>query len=326
VILAGDIGGTKTNLAVFAAADRLDVPLAEERFASQEHTGLLPLVRRFLATHRLRVTHACIGVAGPVRDGRCAATNLPWVVDAAELAQALAIPRAWVINDLEATAYGLAVLGPEDFVTLARGADAARGNACLIAAGTGLGEAGLYWDGQDHRPFACEGGHASFAPRSDLEIELLRALRRRWDHVSWERVCSGPGLVAVYTFLRDSGGGVEEPWVAEAMRAGDPAAAIAEAARGGRSPLCARALELFVELYGAEAGNLALKTMATGGVYIAGGIAPRIVEHLRDGGFMRAFLAKGRMRPLLEAMPVRVVLNDRAALLGAARCAALRAA
>jgi glucokinase len=325
VILAGDIGGTKTNLAVFAAGGRLDAPLAEERFVSHEHPGLLPLVERFLATHRLRVEHACVGVAGPVRDGRCTATNLPWVVDADELARALGIPQAWVINDLEATAYGLAVLGPADFVTLARGDPTAQGNACLIAAGTGLGEAGLYWDGQDHRPFACEGGHASFAPTSDLEIELLQALRRRWEHVSWERVCSGPGLVAVYAFLRDSGRGVEEPWVAEALRTGDPAAAIAEAARGDRSPLCARALDFFVGLYGAEAGNLALKTMATGGVYVGGGIAPRIVERLRDGGFMRAFLAKGRMRPLLEAMPVRVILNDRAALLGAARCAALRA-
>src|SRR5581483_10900721 len=228
-------------LAVFAAGGRLDAPLAEERFVSHEHPGLLPLVERFLATHRLRVEHACVGVAGPVRDGRCTATNLPWVVDADELARALGIPQAWVINDLEATAYGLAVLGPADFVTLARGDPTAQGNACLIAAGTGLGEAGLYWDGQDHRPFACEGGHASFAPTSDLEIELLQALRRRWEHVSWERVCSGPGLVAVYAFLRDSGRGVEEPWVAEALRTGDPAAAIAEAARGDRSPLCARA-------------------------------------------------------------------------------------
>jgi len=324
VILAGDIGGTKTNLAVFAAGPRLAVPLAEARFVSHEHPGLVAVVRRFLAAHPVRVTHACVGVAGPVRDGRCEATNLPWVVDAVELARELGIPRASVINDLEANAYGLAALGPADLATLAPGAPGARGNACIIAAGTGLGEAGLYWDGREHRPFASEGGHASFAPTSDLEVELLQALRRRWDHVSWERVVSGPGLVAVYSFLRDSGRGIEEPWVADALGAGDPAAAITEAARDGRSPLCARALDLFVGLYGAEAGNLALKTMATGGVYLGGGIAPRIAERLCAGGFMHAFLAKGRMRPLLEAMPVRVVLNDRAALLGAARCAALR--
>jgi glucokinase len=260
-----------------------------------------------------------------VHDGRAVATNLPWIVDAAELGGKLGA-RTWVINDLEATAWGLAALSRDELAELSPGVPGAAGNLAVVAAGTGLGEAGLYWDGRHHRPFATEGGHASFAPTDDVEVDLLRWLQGRVGrHVSWERLVSGPGLVSLYEFLRDTGRGEEPPWLAEAMRTGDPGAAITQAAHDGRSPLAAEALRRFVSLYGREAGDFALKVMATGGVYLGGGIAPRILPALRDGTFLAGFLDKGRMRAVLEAMPVRVVLNDQAGLLGAGRCAAFHA-
>jgi glucokinase len=323
MILAGDIGGTKTNIAFFEDGTRREAT-ALQTFSSRAHGGLEEIVRQFIGEHALRVEHAAFGVAGPVRNGRCEATNLPWVVDAGALATELGIRDVWVINDLEANAYGIAALGPTDLVTLNAGAPDAAGNAAIIAAGTGLGEAGLYWDGRTHHPFATEGGHANFAPGDALEAELLRWMSSQCDHVSWERLVSGPGLVNVYRFLRDTRGGEEPAWLAEEMRAGDPAAAISRAAQSGASPLCSQALDLFMGLYGSEAGNLALKIMATGGVYIGGGIAPKNLDKLEAGAFMKRFVAKGRMQQLLEAMPVKVILNDKTALLGAARCAALR--
>jgi glucokinase len=341
MILAGDIGGTKTRLALFRPqAGRLR-SVAEETFASGTFPDLDSMVVAFLSARGLLssgrpsasvsrsahrgedVERACFGVAGPVVSGRSLTTNLPWVVDARRLSTDLGIPAVDLINDLEANAYGIAALEAHDFAVLSAGAPGASGNAAIIAAGTGLGEAGLFWDGRRHRPFACEGGHASFAPGDDLQGQLLAHLGRSYDHVSWERVLSGPGLLAVYRFLRDTGRGEEPPWLAEEMRREDPGAVITRAALQGRSVLCAEALDLFVSLYGAEAGNLALKMMAVGGLYLGGGIAPKILDRLKGKGFVEAFLAKGRMRPLLERMPVRVILNDRAALLGAARRAAL---
>jgi glucokinase len=271
------------------------------------------------------VTHACFGVAGPVMRGRAEVTNLPWTVDAREAAAALRLGEVWLINDLEATAYGIAALPASDFVVLHAGAPGATGNAAVIAAGTGLGEAGLLWDGARHRPFACEGGHATFAPTDDVQVRLLQYLLKRYAHVSWERVLSGPGLLSIYEFFRDAGAGEEPTWLRESLREGDPAAVISRAALEGRSPLCARALDLFVALYGAEAGNLALKVLATGGVFLAGGIALKILPKLQEPTFREAFVAKGRARALLEAIPVRVIVNDKAALLGTARYAALRA-
>jgi glucokinase len=320
LILAGDIGGTKITLALF---NRDLALVVEKTFHSREHAGLGEILHHFVAENRQPVERACFGVPGPVIGGQCSTTNLPWVVDARDLAADLGIRSVGLINDLEASAWGLAALKPEDLVVLSEGAPHQRGNAALIAAGTGLGEAGLFWDGARHRPFACEGGHATFGPRNALEADLARYLIERFDHVSWERVVSGPGLENVYLFLRDSGRGEEPPWLAERIREGDPAAAISQAALEESSDLCVRTLDLFISLYGAEAGNLALKIMATGGVFVGGGIAPRILQKMRGGAFMEAFRAKGRMRPLLESMPVRVVLNERAALLGAARWATL---
>jgi glucokinase len=323
-ILAGDIGGTKTNIAFFAGATPLQV-VVEQTFASPEHAGLEEIVRQFVGQHHLNVQLAAFGVAGPVRNGRCETTNLPWIVDAGTLASELGIPGVWVINDLEATAYGVAALEPADFVTVNAGAAEATGNAAIIAAGTGLGEAGLYWDGRTHHPFATEGGHTDFGPGDALERELLQWLSTRYAHVSWERLVSGTGLVNIYHFLRDTQRSEEPAWLAEQMRAGDPAATISQAAQTGNSPLCSQTLDLFMALYGREAGNLALKTMATGGLYIGGGIAPKNLDKLRDGTFMKRFVAKGRMQPLLEAMPVKVILNEKTALIGAACCAVLRA-
>lgn len=322
MILAGDIGGTHTRLALAAAEGGRLRLVADATLASQEHESLEAALEAFLASHRLPVERACFGVAGPVSHGRCEATNLPWVVDAGQVAARLGA-EVRLINDLEANAYGIAALEPADFAVLNPGAPDALGNLAIIAAGTGLGEAGLAWDGAQHHPFATEGGHADFAPRSALEMELLRYLLDRFDHVSYERVVSGPGLLNIYRFLRDTGRGEEPAWLAQALRQQDPSAVIAEAAQAGKSALCVEALDLFVAVYGAEAGNLALKVLATGGVYLGGGIAPKILSTLKEPTFLEAFAAKGRMRPLLEAMPVRVILNDLAALLGAARCATL---
>ena len=323
-LLGGDIGGTHTRLALF---DDEGCPLAghpERTYPSREYRGLDEVVGHFADETGERPAAACFGVAGPVRDGRAVTTNLPWVVDAVELGRTLGA-RSWVINDLEAMAWGIAGLAPDDMAELAPGDPSAAGNAAVIAAGTGLGEAGLFWDGRRHHPFATEGGHASFAPSDDLEVELLAWLRMRVDtHVSWERIVSGPGLVSLYEFLRDSRRGDEPAWLAQEMRAGDPGAVISAAALDGRSALATLALDRFVALYGAEAGNLALKVMARGGVYLGGGIAPNILPALRGGAFHARFVDKGRMRPVLEAVPVRVVLNDRCGLLGAGRCAALR--
>ncbi|HEB95561.1 MAG TPA: glucokinase [Sedimenticola thiotaurini] len=322
-ILAGDIGGTKTRLALFSVRGTALESLAEERFASRDHDSLAAIIRIFRERHKTEPPHAaCFGIAGPVDGGRAAATNLPWRIDAAELARRFRIPRVDLLNDLEANAWGIPALSPADIHELHPGAPGAAGNAAVIAAGTGLGEAGMYWDGDRLHPFATEGGHTGFAPATELEIELLRFLQRDYDHVSWERVVSGPGLVAIHRFLTSRSGQPPAAAVARAMEQGDPAAAISAAADD--DPVCGQALELFVHLYGVEAGNLALKQMALGGLYLGGGIAPKILPRLQRGPFLDAFFAKGRMRPLLERMPVRVILNDRTALYGPALYAATR--
>jgi glucokinase len=231
MILAGDIGGTNTRLAFFKAdGDRMQV-VAEGTFPSREHPGLEAALRKFVSSHPLPIDQACFGVAGPVRKGRCEATNLAWVVDARQVAKELGLEVVGLINDLEANAYGIAALEPKDFFTLNPGAPDAGGNQAIISAGTGLGEAGLTWDGKAHRPFATEGGHATFGPRNELEMALLRYLFAKYEHVSFERVLSGPGLVNIYTFLRDTGRGEEPAWLAEELRQPHPAGAITHASR-----------------------------------------------------------------------------------------------
>ncbi len=323
MILAGDVGGTNTRLAVFDDKGGRLTPTADATFPSREHPSLEAVLRKFTAAHPLPIDRACFGVAGPVRHGRSDATNLPWVVDAGLVARELGLQAVGLINDLEANAWGIGVLERDDLAVLNAGAPDAEGNQAIISAGTGLGEAGLTWDGKQHRPFATEGGHSDFAPRNHLEMELLDYLLKQFQRVSYERVVSGPGLLNIYRFLRDTGRGEEPAWLAEKLRDQDPGAVVSQAALDGKSDLCVQALDLFVSLYGAEAGNLALKLLATGGVYLGGGIAPKIIRKLQDPIFLNAFTAKGRLKPLLQAMPVRVILNDKTALLGAARCAAM---
>jgi glucokinase len=322
-VLAGDIGGTNSRLTVFSVeGNRLDAEQAKV-YASARYSSLEEIVAEFVLSEGVHCRAACFGVPGPVKQGRAEITNLPWIVQASNLARAAGVARVAVINDLEAQAWGIEALQPGDLVTLNRGDPDARGNQALIAAGTGLGQAGLYWDGITHRPFACEGGHTSFAPRADLQIQLLEFLTRRFGgHVSWERVVSGPGFVNLHDFLIEYRRADAPADHRESLKKDDPAE-ITTAAMAGRCPLCVEALDLFVAFYGAEAGNLALKIMATGGLYLGGGIAPRIVERLREPAFMEAFLDKGRLRPLLEAIPVRVIARKGTALLGAARYASL---
>jgi glucokinase len=325
VILAGDVGGTHTRLASVAVVDGRLVLAAVKTYPSRAHANLNAIVAAFAAELPGPVEQACLGVAGPVRDGRVEATNLPWVVDAGALAGQLRLDRVLLVNDLEASAWGLAVLAPEDLAALQAGRPVATGNAAVLAAGTGLGQAGLVWDGCRHRPVPSEGGHADWAPQDELQQELWRFLAAEFGHVSVERVLSGPGLHNIYRFLRDGRGLEEPPWLAEALRAADPAPTISAAALSRRAEICVRALETLVRIYGAEAGNLGLRMLATAGVYLGGGIAPRILPALRGPAFLQAFLAKGRLQRVLEAMPVHVVLNEQTALLGAARRAALAA-
>jgi glucokinase len=324
MILAGDIGGTKVNLASFNSEDRRLAPYHLSTYSSQQHASLEDIARRFVADHDVKPQFACFGIAGPVKNDRVQVTNLPWVVDARELARALNLKQVWLINDLAANAHGIAALGPEDFVVLNQGEEDAAGNAAILAAGTGLGEAGLVWDGYRHLPFATEGGHAEFAPRTDLDMELLRHLRGRLGQVSWENVLSGPGTLHIYEFLRDTGRGQEPDWLKEEFSRVDPPVAITRAALEGKSDLCVQALDLFIGYYAAEAANLGLKMLATGGVYLGGGIAPKIIRKLQDGAFLKAFIGQGRMKDLLAQMPVRVIMNDKTALIGAARYAALK--
>lgn len=325
MILAGDIGGTNTRLGLFEERNGRLSALASSTYPSKEHDSLDEIVATFVAEHGHAVAGACFAIAGPVHEGRVATTNLAWLVDAGHLAGQLGLRRIGLINDLEAIGYGLAQLGPEDLVTLNQGRAGAVGNRAIIAAGTGLGQAGCYWDGREHRPYACEGGHADFAPRNELEVELLRYLFAKFERVSYERVLSGSGLFELYQFLHHTGRGEEDPSLTEVLYQQAHPAPIVRAALDGRSGRCSQALDLFVSLYGAEAGNLALKAMARGGLFVGGGIAPRIIERLKQPTFTEAFTAKGRMKALLEGMPVHVIVNDKVGLLGAGRYAMLSA-
>lgn len=324
MILAGDIGGSSTRLALFDRLGTRVMPAVTAVFRSQTLASLNDAVRQFTGAHGVRIEAACFGIAGPVVGGRSAPPNLPWTVDASTLAAELGLANVGLLNDLEANAYGVAALEATDFIELNPEGSVRAGNAAIISAGTGLGEAGLYWDGSVHRPFACEGGHADFAPRDDVEAALLQYLVRRFGHVSYERVVSGPGLLNIYKFLRDEAGGEEPGWLTDAIRTHGGPPAVSAAGLEGTSETCVKALHLFASFYGAEAGNLALKLMATHGVYIGGGIAPKIVPKLIDGTFMMAFAAKGRMTPLMEKIPVKVIGNDMTALIGAARWTLLR--
>jgi len=322
MILAGDIGGTHARLSCYRQVNGHFVAVHEDVFASREYRGLDEIVVKFVSDSGVQPAVASFGIAGPVRHGRVETSNLPWVVDSSRLAQELQLPSVNLINDLEAQAWGIQFLGDSDTVPLNQVKETPAGNQAVVAAGTGLGEAGLFWDGHQYRVFACEGGHCDFAPRNELEIELLRYLLTRFGHVSYERIVSGPGLVNVYLFLKDTHRGQESQWLHDEIATGDAGAAISRAALSGKSPLAEQALDLWISIYGAEAGNMALKILATGGVFLAGGIAPKILSRLSGPLFMQAFLGKGRMQALLEAIPVHVITNEKTGLLGAACYAA----
>src|SRR5919108_5798035 len=324
-ILAGDIGGTKTELAIFSVREGKLRPEIKERFSSKEFTGLEPVLEKFLANRTINIEHACFGVAGPVVSGQVETPNLPWVVKAKKVAGMLKCGSVSLLNDLEAAAYGLFTLEPDEMMSLNQGEKRRPANQALIAAGTGLGEALLYDDGREYHPIASEGGHGDFAPTNETEIGLLRYLMEKFGHASYERVVSGPGIANIYDFLTRSGQLKEPDWLKEKiLAAADPSAAVTRAALSGESEVCVKALDLFVSVYGAEAGNLALRAKSMGGVYVGGGIAPKILDKLKDGTFMCAFVNKGRYSELLSAVPVQVVLNQETALQGAAYYAAFR--
>jgi glucokinase len=341
MILAGDIGGTKTNLALYDWTTERVEPVREQTFPSADYKTLDEIVEEFFlppappehdadSAGETRpepdkppvIEAACFGIAGPVIENVSKTTNLPWVVDGAALSKRFDIPHVRLLNDLEATAYGILVLKPNETEVLNAGTPPkTKGALALIAAGTGLGEAILFWDGATYKPMPSEGGHCSFAPTSDLEMELYRYLRTRHTHVSYERVLSGMGLHAIYEFLRDIRRN-EPTWLAEKIKVGDPAALIAEAGLKKQAEIAVQALDMFATIYGAEAGNLALKALALDGVYVGGGIAPKLFAKLKEGLFMKAFTDKGRYKKLLSGIPVRVITNPKAALLGAASVAA----
>jgi glucokinase len=352
MILAGDVGGTKVHLALYDFAGGRLKPVRDDKFPSHEYASLDAAVNAFLGDGgggtnatteilssaqndgpggsgglRSQIAAACFGCPGPVRDGRLKLTNLAWTLDERELEKSLGIEHIVLINDLEANGYGIPELAPESIVTLHEGDASAVGHRGLIAAGTGLGEALLIWDGKRHRPIPSEGGHCDFAARTDREVALLQYLRRTLNgRVSWERVVSGLGIQNVYAYLRDVEKLDEPAWLREELAASDPNAVIGRCAEDGSSPLCAATMQTFAAAYGAETGNIALKVLAVGGIYLGGGIAPKSLKTLASGGFMQAFLDKGRLSPVLESIAVRVILDDTCALKGAAAYAEARAA
>ncbi len=321
LILAGDVGGTSTRLGLFEVnRGRLRL-LLDKTFLSKNHKGLENILVGFLKGQRV-IAAACFGVAGPVTEEVIIATNLPWWVDIQSIQKVLSLKKVEVINDLVANGYGIPVLRKGDFEILNVG-KIRKGTQALISAGTGLGEAILFWDGKQHTPSPSEGGHAEFGPRNHLEMELFNYLSDRFDHVSYERVLSGEGLFHIYQFLKDSKRfGSEPSWLSEKMKGEDTPQVISEMARLKKNKLCVKALDLFTSIYGAAAGNLALQVMAIGGVYIGGGIAPKIIWKLKDGTFMKAFKDKGRLSHIVAHFPVKVIMNEKTALLGAASRAA----
>lgn len=320
MILAGEIGATRTRLAAFETEGNRLQCVVEKTYASQEHSGLAEILPQFTRSEGIPVHSACFGVAGPVRAGRSKISNLPWTIDCKDLAAQLKLSSVGLLNDLEAYAYGIDALESKDFITISPGAEHAEGNRAVISAKTGLGMAGLFWDGFRHHPFACEGGHADFAPRDPVQIELLSYLQNKYGRVSCERVLSGPGLHDIYSFVRDTKKAEETAEVREQMKAtSDPSPLISRLALQGKSSICELALSIFVNVFGAEAGNCALRYMTTGGIFIGGVIAAKIAPKMQDGTFMRAFLDKGRMESILKDMPVQIIANDDCGLIGAAR-------
>ena len=318
LIVAGDMGGTKTYLAAFDPTAQGFIPIFERRYETVAYTSPGALIAAFVSDNDIRTKHVVLGVPGPVRQLPVRAVNLPWFIDPDEISTALGGVEVHLLNDLQATSYGTLTLTTDDLYPLNKGSEDKEGNIAVVAAGTGLGEGGLCWTGDRYQSIASEGGHASFAPTSELEIDLWRYLNQRHGHVSWERVVAGPGLASIYDFLRNRQPERESAALKKELEQGDRSDTISRAGLEQHCELATEALDLYAYLFGCEAGNLALKLMSSGGVFVGGGIAPKILGKLRDGRFMEGFISKGRMGEPLEDVPVHVVLNDKTALLGAA--------
>lgn len=320
MILAGEIGATRTRLAAFETEGNRLKCVVEKSYMSQTYGDLAEILPQFIRNEGIPVHSACFGVAGPVRGGRSKISNLPWTIDAKELASSLKLNSVGLLNDIEAYAYGIDALESKDFITLSSGSEDVEGNRAVISAKTGLGMAGLYWDGFRHHPFACEGGHADFAPRNELQMELFGYVQKKYGHVSCERILSGPGIKNIYDFLRDAQKAEEPAWLREQLSAvPDQPALISRLALENKAPICEQTLAIFVSVFGAEAGNCALRYMSSGGIFIGGTIAAKIAPAMQSQGFMQAFLDKGRMDVLLKDMPVQIIASDNCGLIGAAR-------
>ncbi len=321
MLLAGDIGGTKTSLAIYSTRQGPHSPLVEETYPSGKYPNLESLVNNFLEKVDLPVEHASFGVAGPVVGSRATITNLPWVLDEAQLSETLNLSSVRLINDLVAIAHAVPLLRSEDLFTLNEGEPVAGGTLAVIAPGTGLGKAYLTWHQSRYQPYASEGGHADFAPKTLQEWELRSFLQKKYDHVSYERVCSGKGIPNIYQFLKESGYAEEPEWLGDRLaEVDDPTPVIVNTALSKEKDckLCEETLRIFISVLGAEAGNMALRLMATGGVYLGGGIPPRIINTLKQPAFMQSFTQKGRFSEFLSKIPVYVIKNPKVALVGAA--------
>jgi glucokinase len=321
IVLAGDVGGTNARLATVELEGRTARIVRQSRYPSGDFPGLAPIVRRFCEEAASSPERAGFGIACPVVGDDCTAPNLPWTINARKLAAEIGIPRTTIINDFVAVGYGIERLGPSDLATLQEGSPTPHGPIALIGAGTGLGQGFLVWERDHYRALPSEGGHGDFAPRGKLQAGLLQFLRQRFDRVSWERLLSGPGMVNTYGYLLASAAAPEQATVRAEMEKEDAAGVITRHGLARTDRLSDRALDLFCEILGAQAGNLALTVVATGGVYLAGGIAPRIVDRLKSGPFLTAFRDKGRMSELLSRIPVHVIINPKVGLLGAAAVA-----
>lgn len=319
IVLAGDVGGTKTNLALFQATENSVDLIHEETYHSANYSSCIDIVKQFLAENQeIKPGRVCLGVAGPVMQGKVAITNLSWSFGLEDLYKATSADAVALINDLEATAYGLAALDQEDFITIHEGAADSGGNMAIIAPGTGLGEAGLYWDGASYHPFPTEGGHTDFSPRTELDIELYRYLQKKYEIVSWEKIIAGPAIHDIYLFLCEIKKKKEADWVKDAFVHEDPSAVISQAALEKKDQVCSETMQLFVRYLARESANLVLKMKATGGLFLGGGIPPKIAPLLQENVFYNNFLDCDRMQHLVSKVPLRIILNSKAALLGAA--------
>jgi glucokinase len=323
MILAGDIGGTKTNLALYEVANAELELKFQKQFSSGSYGDFSSILEEFLSAYGVcEIEALCLGIAGPIIDGVCRTTNLPWVIETKELQRVARTRRVKLLNDLEATAYGMLYLSEEEFVNINPNAKSMEANRAVIAAGTGLGEAMLFYDGSSYHPIGSEGGHCDFAPQNPLQDELLIWMRKRHsEHVSVERLVSGDGVSTIYAFLKEKAFGKEPQAMINATSKEDTNAIISRCALEEKNALCLETMKIFTQIYGAEAGNLALKSLSLGGVYIGGGIAPKILPFLEDGTFLEAFVSKGRFRTLLESMRIKISLNQESALKGAAHFA-----